>query len=177
VRFWDSSAIVPLLVVESSSAPVLREYERDPEVVAWWATEAECVSALARLEREGSLAAPSMSEALRRLNGLSSAWREVQPVAAVRTTAIRLLRVHPLRTADALQLAAAIVASEDHPATLQFVTLDERLAQAAEREGFAVVFPDVRNALKGSLAGVAMTTGQGDESLFTAVDTIALGDV
>jgi predicted nucleic acid-binding protein len=120
----------------------MREFERDPEVVAWWATEVECVSALARLEREGSLTASSMGQGLRRLNALEKSWREVQPVTAVRTTAIRLLRVHPLRTADALQLGAAIVASEDHPATLQLVTLDERLAQAAEREGFAVVRPD-----------------------------------
>jgi len=141
MRFWDSSAVVSLLVVESSSAAVMREYELDPEVVAWWATEAECVSALARLAREGSLTASSMGEGLRRLDGLARAWREVQPVTAVRTTAIRLLRVHPLRTADALQLGAAIVAAEDHPATLQFVTLDERLAQAAEREGFAVINP------------------------------------
>ena len=64
----DSSAVVPLLVVESSSAAVMQEYESDPEVVAWWATEAECVSALARLEREGSLTAPSMGEGLRRLD-------------------------------------------------------------------------------------------------------------
>jgi len=139
VRFWDSSAIVPLLVIEPSSVAVLATYELDPEVVAWWATEAECVSALARLERDGSLAAPSIAEGLRRLDALSGSWREVQPVTAVRRTAIRLLRVHPLRTADALQLGAAIVAAEDHPATLPLVTLDERLAQAAEREGFAVI--------------------------------------
>lgn len=143
MRFWDSAAFVPLLVVEPSSAAVMRAYELDPEVVAWWATEAECVSALARLEREGSLTGPSMMEALRRLEGLARAWREVQPVTAVRQTAIRLLRVHPLRTADALQLGAAIVAAENHPATLPLITLDERLAQAAEREGFAVVRPDL----------------------------------
>jgi predicted nucleic acid-binding protein len=142
VRFWDSSAVVPLLVVESSSVAMMREYELDPEVVAWWATEAECVSALARLEREGSLTAPSIVAGIRRLDALAAAWREVQPVMTVRTTAIRLLRVHPLRTADALQLGAAIVAAEDHPASLPFVTLDERLGQAAEREGFAVVRPD-----------------------------------
>jgi uncharacterized protein len=142
VRFCDSSAVVPLLVGEPLSAAVIEEYAADPEVVAWWATEAECVSALARLEREGSLTSPSMGEALRRLDGLAKAWREVQPVTVVRTTAIRLLRVHPLRTADALQLGAAIVAAEDHPATLPLVTLDERLAQAAEREGFVVVRPD-----------------------------------
>jgi predicted nucleic acid-binding protein len=142
VKFWDSSAIVPLLVIEPSSVAVLATYELDPEVVAWWATEAECVSALARLERDGSLAAPSIAEGLRRLDALARSWREVQPVMAIRQTAIRLLRVHQLRTADALQLGAAIVAAEDHPATLPLVTLDERLALAAEREGFAVVRPD-----------------------------------
>jgi predicted nucleic acid-binding protein len=141
VRFWDGSAIVPLLVAEPSSVAVMAAYELDPEVVAWWATGAECVSALARLEREGSLTQASMSEGLRRLDGLARAWREVQPVTAVREIAIRLLRVHPLRTADALQLASAIVAAEGHPASLALVTLDDRLAQAAEREGFVIVRP------------------------------------
>jgi predicted nucleic acid-binding protein len=141
VRFWDTSAIVRLLVADSSSAAVMREHELDPEIIAWWATEAECVSALARVERDGSLTAASMAEGLRRLDGLARAWREVQPVRAVRTTAIRLLRVHPLRTGDALQLGAAIVAAENHPASLQIVTLDDVLAQAAEREGFRIVRP------------------------------------
>ena len=142
MRFWDSSALVALLVDEPSSAAVLRELELDPEVVAWWATEAECVSALARLEREGSLGGSSMAAGLRRLDGLARAWREVQPVPAIRQVAVRLLRTHALRAADALQLAAAIVAAEDHPATLALVTLDDRLALAAEREGFTVICPD-----------------------------------
>jgi hypothetical protein len=83
-----------------------------------------------------------MSDALHRLDALSMAWREVQPVGRVRQVATRLLRVHPLRAGDALQLGAAIVASEDQPATLPIVTLDDRLAQAAEREGFMVLRPD-----------------------------------
>ena len=49
------------------------------------------------------------------------------------------LRVHPLRAADALQLAAAFVAAERRPASLQVVTLDERLADAMRKEGFALV--------------------------------------
>ncbi len=142
MRFWDSSAIVPLLVGEVSSAAVLRSLAGDPEIVAWWTTEAECVSALARLEREGSLSPAATSQAIRRLAALARAWQEVQPVAAVRQTAIRLLRVHPLRAADAMQLAAAWLAAEGHPATLPLVTLDDRLGQAAEREGFPVVRPD-----------------------------------
>ena len=142
MRFWDSSAVVPPLVVETASEDVMREYERDPEVVVWWATEVACVSALARLERDGSLAGRSMVDALWRLDGLARAWREVQPIARVRETAVRLLRVHALRAGDAFQLGAALVASEDHLATLPVVTLDDRLAQAAEREGFTVVRPD-----------------------------------
>jgi hypothetical protein len=119
----------------------MREYEHDPEVMTWWVTEAECVSALARLERDGSLSGSSMAEALLRLASLERAWQEIQPTAAIRQTAIRLLRVHQLRAADALQLGAALVAAELHPATLPFVTLDDRLAVAAEREGFPVVRP------------------------------------
>ncbi len=65
----------------------------------------------------------------------------MQPVPAVRSAAIRVLRVHPLRAADALQLGAAIVVSEGHPSTLPLVTLDDRLALAAEREGFTIVTP------------------------------------
>lgn len=141
MRFWDSSALVPLLVQEPSSGTVLRMYEDDPELIVWWATSVECVSALARLEREGSLASGGMAGAFERLDAIAAAWREVLPVADVRRTATRLLRVHPLRAADALQLAAALVASELHPETLPLVTLDVPLAAAAEREGFRVLAP------------------------------------
>lgn len=119
----------------------MREYEQDPQMLVWWATEAECVSALARLERDSFLDAESMTQALGRLAALAKAWQEIQPVAPLRHTAVRLLRVHPLRAGDALQLAAAIVAAEDHPETLPFVTLDERLSLAAEREAFSVLRP------------------------------------
>lgn len=139
MRFWDSSALVPLLVAEPSSPTVLGEYERDPDLLVWWASDVECVSALSRLEREGSLTGPSMIDALGRLTALAQSWRQVEPVDRVGQTAIRLLRVHPLRAADALQLAAALAAAEDQPQTLPFVTLDPRLARAAEREGFPIV--------------------------------------
>lgn len=138
MRFWDSSAIVPLLVLEGSSEAAVAALEADPDVVAWWGTPIECASALARREREGDLTADGTSVALSRLDALRSTWAEVQPVDRVRATAVRLLRTHPLRAADALQLASAIAVAEDHPETLPFVTLDEHLADAASREGFTV---------------------------------------
>lgn len=139
MRFWDASAIVPLLVQEPERARVLALLDEDPELLVWWGTPVECTSALARREREGALAAAGVTEASARLRRLAQAWQEVLAVDHVRATAQRLLRVHPLRAADALQLAAAVVASEHEPASLPFVCLDERLSEAAAREGFLVL--------------------------------------
>jgi hypothetical protein len=47
-----------------------------------------------------------------------------------------------LRSADAVQLGAALAVAEDIPAALDFVTLDRKLAVADEREGFRVMGPD-----------------------------------
>ena len=138
MKFWDSSAVVPLTVTESSTDAIRAIAQEDPVMCVWWATEVECVSALARLEREGALTDRATTIALERLDLLAESWNEVQPVVAVRGAARRLLRVHALRAADALQLAAAVVAAEGQPASLEIVTLDERLAAAARREGFTV---------------------------------------
>jgi predicted nucleic acid-binding protein len=138
MKFWDSSALVPLLAAEPASRPVLALYTRDPEVVVWWATQVECASAVARLERDGLLTAADAGRAFARLDALAASWLQVEPTDEIRETARRLLRVHPLRAADALQLAAAFVAAERRPPTMTFVTLDERLGAAAGREGFVL---------------------------------------
>lgn len=141
MRFWDSSALVALLVDEPRSNAARSTYRGDPEVVVWWGSEVECASALARLDREGGLNADTRRDALRRLDALAASWQEVEPTIRVRRSAIRALRLHPLRAADALQLAAAQAIAEDRPENTALVTLDDRLALAAEREGFSVVIP------------------------------------
>ena len=138
MRFWDSSAIVPLTIAEATTEALQEIAGQDPVMCVWWATEIERVSALARLEREGALAEATTTAALERLDSLAEAWNEVQATAALRGAARRLLRVHALRAADALQLAAAVVVAEGLPASLHIVTLDDRLATAARREGFTV---------------------------------------
>jgi len=141
VRFWDASAIVPLILDEERTADVKGHYGSDPEIIVWWATDVECVSAIARRERDLALDGDAAATAIARLDLLGAAWLEVDPAPPIRRLAIRLLRVHALRAADALQLAAAIVASENDPRSLSFVTLDDRLAIAATREGFPVLWP------------------------------------
>lgn len=139
MKFWESSAIVPLLVMQAKTRLLQRLLRADPEIVVWWATETECASAIARLERDGALDGAAVTNAFRRLDGLRAGWHEVQPSDALRDTARRLLRVHNLRAADSLQLAAALRISESRPDSLELATLDERLVLAALREGLSVV--------------------------------------
>jgi uncharacterized protein len=72
-------------------------------------------------------------------SSLATGLSEVIPSNQVRTMARRLLRLHTLRAAHALQLAAAAIAAEHEPRSLEFVCLDDRLRAAASREGFRVV--------------------------------------
>jgi hypothetical protein len=105
-------------------------------MLAWWGSQVECASALARLEREALLDGKGAALAFDRLKQLTDGWHEIEPSEIVRENAVRFLRVHPLRAADALQLAAAFLAAERRPSSLEVVTLDERLADAARKEGF-----------------------------------------
>ncbi len=139
MRFWDASAIVPLLVSEPTRETLLGLLDGDSGMLVWWGTPVECTSAISRREREGALSVTEATGAVQRLRDISSGWHEILPSEIVRSVAQRLLRVHPLRAADSLQLAAAVVASEREPATLAFVSLDERLSEAASREGFPVI--------------------------------------
>ena len=139
MKFWDASAIVPLLVAESTTPRMQSLAMRDPDMLVWWGSELECVSALARLERGTALDPKAAELASKRLKRLAGGWHEIEPSEIVRESAVRFLRVHPLRAADALQLAAAFIASERRPASLEVVTLDERLADAARKEGFTLI--------------------------------------
>jgi predicted nucleic acid-binding protein len=139
MRFWDASAIVPFLVTEPTTKPVQALAEKDPTMLVWWATEVECASAIARLERDAALDDAAVTQAFHRLRQLAHTWHEIDPSDPVREAAVRFLRVHPLRAADALQLAAAFIAAERRPSSLEVVSLDDRLAAAARKEGFVVI--------------------------------------
>ncbi|HTT04763.1 MAG TPA: type II toxin-antitoxin system VapC family toxin [Steroidobacteraceae bacterium] len=139
MKFWDASAIVALLVSEPAKERLITMLDEDPDVLVWWGTPVEIASALAGRERDGLLSADEVSTALGAARELAESWHEIVPSEAIRRTAERLLRVHPLRAADSLQLAAALVAADYDPAELPIVCLDERLTQSARREGFTVM--------------------------------------
>ena len=142
MKFWDSSAVVPLLVHEAATPFFSALYARDPHMTVWWGTQVECASALARYERDPRPAASrAIADGFRRLEDAAARWNEITASASVRETALALLRRQPLRAADSLQLAAAIVARQEPGAGWEFVSADKLLLQAAASEGFAVLAP------------------------------------
>lgn len=108
-------------------------------MAVWWAARVECISALARRSREGVLGTTGEEHARRALGMLAGSWSEILPTDRLRTLAERLLAVHPIRAADALQLAAALQWCAGEPIGRPFVCLDQRLREAARREGFVLL--------------------------------------
>jgi hypothetical protein len=137
--FWDSSAVVPLLVPDARSTSLTAIARSDPELVLWWASPVECQSALHRQQRDDALPAALLDAALARLRGLVEDADFVAPTHRVRERAGRLLAAHPLRAADALQLAAALMWCDEAPHGTGFVCLDDRLCHAARLEGFRLL--------------------------------------
>lgn len=136
MKFWDTSALVPLLIRESSTEIVLKIIGDDSEMAVWWGTETECLSALARRERDKQLSRHEVTTAEHDLSGILSGSVEIMPGPEVRRHARRLLMTHPLRAADSLQLAAAMILAGDQPGQVTIITFDQNLAACAQREGF-----------------------------------------
>lgn len=139
MKFWDTSAVVPLCVEEPYSHLVTEVLTQDPEMVVWWGTRIEWTSALARQVREGVLTPCDERAARRILRVLMRSWIEVQPNEDLRNISEALLSVHPLRAADVMQLAAAIQWSQGSTLRNGFVSFDLRLREAARAEGFIVL--------------------------------------
>ena len=137
--FWDSSALVPLLLPVARSPELTKALASDAEAAIWWSTPVECQSALYRRHREQPIPVHLLARALERLAALTQDVDTLAPSDELRQRAGRLLATHPLCAADALQLAAALVWSEEQPLGEVFVSLDDRLREAARREGFALL--------------------------------------
>jgi predicted nucleic acid-binding protein len=141
LKFWDTSALITLLIDEPHSDEIRSLAKEDEAIAAWWSSPVECLSAFARLRREDHLTVKE-EEGLRRLLALVvEEWTEIEPTAEVRGLAGRILFTHPLRAADSLQLAAALMWAGRDGAGHEFVCLDNRLRLAARKESFTVL-PD-----------------------------------
>lgn len=113
--------------------------EKDDLMAAWWGTPVECFSAFARLRRENIVNEVEESRIVEIVHILSASWTEIVPSVDIRDLAGRLLRIHPLRAADSLQMAAALTWAGKTPKGQHFVCLDKRLREVAIKEGFILL--------------------------------------
>ena len=82
MRFWDSSAVVPLLCKQDATPLATRLRDEDPEIVVWMWTPVECVSALRRLVRELRITEAELWQFGRRLDELRDVWSEIADPSA-----------------------------------------------------------------------------------------------
>lgn len=139
MTFWDTSALFTVLAGQVGADILEHLLEDDPQAILWWETRVELASAASRLWREGQTDASGFSDLLATIDQFVAEAGEVDPTEQVRRTSLRVLRVHSLRAADAMQLAAALVWTDHNPSGERFVCMDKRLREAAEREGFAAL--------------------------------------
>lgn len=139
MKFWDSSALLPLILPETQSSQALKLVKSDPDLLVWTLTTVECCSAIYRKHREGKIKVQEVAQYLKSLRKLEKSWNEIIEVNLVKARAERILGSHRLRAADSMQLAAALIACEERTHEIEFVTFDHLLAEAAMKEGFQVI--------------------------------------
>jgi predicted nucleic acid-binding protein len=139
VKYWDSSALVSLVIQQPRTDFVRETLRKDGAIASWWGSYLECWGAICRLRREGVITEQQALDTRSHLRVMASQWFVLNDLAGIREHAERLLAAHALRTADAIQLAAACALARGQNGAIEFVCLDQRLADAATREGFRVL--------------------------------------
>jgi uncharacterized protein len=133
---WSFGIVLDEVLVERALQALAGQ---DPDMLVWWGSQLECVSALTRLERAVALDAKAVATSFERLKQLADSWHELKPGGIVRESAVRFLRVSFVGGSRCSTTCGCLRRSRARPPSLQFVTLDERLAGAARQEGFELV--------------------------------------
>ena len=136
--YWDTSAIVSVCVPGQSRAWLSELLHGQTRMVVWWGTPVEAASAFQRLHSEQVLCGNTLRQAEDRFLDLRRAWLQVSPGEELRELAETMPERYALRAMDSFQLAAALVWCDRDSRGRGFVTLDRRLAEAAEAAGFTV---------------------------------------
>lgn len=135
MRFWDTSAIVPLCSDEEKTDAMNAVFSQDPAMIVSFITPVEVTSAITRKSLRDELL---RIRARQRFEMLRVNWSTVSDFATVLHIAMEMAQRHALRGADAIQLASAIRARDRAP-EITIVCNDTDLSAAARAEGFTVL--------------------------------------
>ena len=142
--FLDSTAFVKLFVQETGTETIIRlmESTEDNRKLVSAGTPLEIYAALKRRERSGDISVAD-SDSARSILRMEAARMVQQPLnPAVLEAARQLLDRYELRSTEALQLGAAVVAREMFQGMeITFVSSDQRLLDSARQEHFLTLNP------------------------------------
>lgn len=135
IAYFDTSALVALIVQETGSARAQLLWDEAERVVAVRLVYAEGWAALGMANRTGRISRPALRRALRDLDGCYLQMDIVEVSDDLVRQAGALAEIHSLRGYDAVHLAAAETLAEDD---VVLVAGDGPLCEAAGRLGLAV---------------------------------------
>ena len=135
IAYFDTSAIIPLIISEPSSDRCNRVWNESSRVVSVRLLYPEARAALAKAERMGRISAAQRIAAIVELETIITMVDHIEVTEALAHRAGELAQSHGLRGYDAVHLAgASAVADSD----VVLVTGDSDLANAANSIGIAV---------------------------------------
>ena len=136
ITYFDTSSLLKFIIKEIGSEENLNIWNFSDEKVCSQLTRTEMHSALMRKVREGSISASAMRARLNAMNKLFADVVLVDITSEVIDASCELVKELPLKSADAIHLATALMVRAD-----LFSGSDKRLCAAASESGIAVTDP------------------------------------
>ena len=140
ILFLDTSALVKLYIAEPGSARMREAVAQVESMAVSTLAFAEIHATLARRRREELLLATELEQIRRAFAEDWEALAQMPVGGAVLKLVPRLCERHPLRGADAVHLASALLLREEGLEVL-FACSDRQLLGAAATEGFVTLDP------------------------------------
>lgn len=135
ICYFDTSAVVPLIIEEPSTARCVRMWNDSSRAVSARFLYPEARAALAKARRMGRVTTSQLTASVEELDAIIPEIDHIEIAAGLARRAGELADTHDLRGYDAIHLAAAIDVADDD---LVLVTGDADLAAAAISAGIAV---------------------------------------
>ena len=135
IAYFDTSAVVPLLIAESGSLEAGRLWDDAVRVVSVSVTLVEGRAALAQAARLGRMTAAEHDDAKRQFAMFSEEIDFVEVTRSILAAAGDVAERYGLRAYDAVHLAAALRVADDD---LVVVAGDHDLLRAARSAGLAI---------------------------------------
>jgi len=136
ITYFDTSSLLKFIIKEIGSEENLNIWNFSDEKVCSQLTRTEMHSALMRKVREGSISASAMRARLNAMDKLFADVILVDITSEVIDASCELVKELPLKSADAIHLATALMVRAD-----LFSSSDKKLCAAASESGIAVTDP------------------------------------